>query len=97
MVHITQNEYLRYIELKAENEKLQAEIQFQNGKINFRDSQLNKERDVNRKLSVENEKLKKLLDKHIPKHSHDHDYWHDDCYLCQNDKAFYNKAMKEGE
>jgi chromosome segregation ATPase len=39
------------------------------------------------------EQLKKLLDAVIPKYSHDHDYWHDDCGMCRMDKDRYERIM----
>jgi len=42
-------------------------------------------------LKEEIERLHGLLPT-TKKHSHDHDYWHDDCYLCRQDKENYERT-----
>jgi hypothetical protein len=40
-------------------------------------------------------KLHRLIERLCPKHQHDHDYWHDDCGLCQMEKQQYDLVQKE--
>jgi len=37
------------------------------------------------------ERLKAFIRKNNPENSHDHDYYHDDCSLCDSDKRKYEK------
>lgn len=42
-------------------------------------------------LRTENARLWKRLEQVVGKHGHDHEYWHDDCGLCQADKQNWEK------
>ena len=42
----------------------------------------------------ENERLKALVLELNPPNRHDHDYFHDDCYLCQVEKQAYEKIQQ---
>jgi len=37
-------------------------------------------------------RMESFIHKHHPKYGHDHDYWHDDCFLCKCDKAQYKEV-----
>jgi hypothetical protein len=44
--------------------------------------------------NAEIERLKKIIDKILPKHRHDHSYYHDNCGLCQMEKEEYENITK---
>ena len=46
-----------------------------------------------KQLKAENEQYKDFIEKHF-KHKHDHEYYHDDCGLCQIEKAEYAKTKQ---
>ncbi|KKN78871.1 hypothetical protein LCGC14_0346430 [marine sediment metagenome] len=40
-------------------------------------------------LQAENKRLREFIEKHHPKHQHDHEYFHDHCFLCAEDEKRY--------
>ena len=46
------------------------------------------------KVVADRDRLKALLKKYVPLHYHDHDYWHDDCGLCQSEKEIYSDVKQ---
>ncbi len=50
-------------------------------------------------LQAENKRLRAWIDKIRPKHRHDHEYFHVNCYLCdieERDWKEFQQALKDG-
>jgi len=74
--------------------QLQAELAAVKAEQNHQNKGVMDLQDKYDKVVADRDRLKALLKKYVPLHYHDHDYWHDDCGLCQSEKEIYSDVKQ---